>query len=221
LAARPSGAKEKSRTNRFERDLIRGWLHEPATNASGKGLVITHGAGSNCESPLLRAVAETFTEAGFHVLRCNLPYRQQRPTGPPFPGLAERDREGLHRAAEAMRELTPEYVIVGGHSYGGRQATLLAAEAAAVADALLLLSYPLHPPRKPEQPRTRHFPQLRTPALFIHGTCDPFGSIEKMSAALTAIPARHQLVTVEKAGHELGAATAAVILRETVCFTNV
>ena len=199
---------------------MRGWLHEPVAAASSKGLVITHGAGSNCESPLLRSAAETFAVAGFFVLRCDLPYRQQRPTGPPFPDAAVRDREGLQRASEAMREITPEYVILGGHSYGGRQATLLAAETPGVADMLLLLSYPLHPPRKPEQLRTQHFPKLRTSALFIHGTRDPFGSIEEMSTALSAIPARHQLVTIEKAGHELGAAAAAVILREAECFAN-
>lgn len=200
--------------------MIRGWLHEPTANASGKGLVITHGAGSNCESPLLRTVAETFAGAGFHVLRCDLSYRQVRPTGPPFPGAAARDREGLQRAAEAMREITPGLVILGGHSYGGRQATLLAAETPTIAGALLLLSYPLHPPRKAEQLRTQHFPRLRTPALFIHGTRDPFGSIEEMTGALTAIPARHQLIAIEKAGHELGVAAAAVILRETECFAN-
>ncbi len=200
--------------------MIRGWLHEPAVDVSGKGLVITHGAGSNCESPLLRAVAEEFAGAGFHVLRCDLPYRQVRSTGPPFPGAAARDREGLQRAAEAMREITPSYLMLGGHSYGGRQATLLAAETPTIADALLLLSYPLHPPRKPEQLRTQHFPKLQTPALFIHGTRDPFGSIEEMTAALTAIPARHQFVAIEKAGHELGAAAAAVILREAECFAN-
>ena len=182
--------------------------------------MITHGAGSNCESPLLRAVAETFAGAGFHVLRCDLPYRQVRPTGPPFPGAAARDREGLQRAAEAMREITPEFVILGGHSYGGRQATLLAADIPAIANVLLLLSYPLHPPRKAEQLRTQHFPRLQTPALFIHGTRDPFGSIEEMTAALTAIPARHQLVAIEKVGHELGAPAAAVILREAECFAN-
>jgi len=182
--------------------------------------VITHGAGSNCESPLLRDVAEAFAEAGFHVLRCDLPYRQLRASGPPFPGAAARDREGLQRAAATVREITPDYVMLGGHSYGGRQVTLLAAEAPTVADALLLLSYPLHPPRKPEQLRTQHFPQLRTPALFIHGTRDPFGSIEEMTAALTAIPARNHMVAIEKAGHELGAAAAAVILREAECFAN-
>jgi len=183
-------------------------------------LVITHGAGSNCESPLLRAVAEAFAGAGYHVLRCDLPYRQVRATGPPFPGAAARDREGLQRVAEAMHEITPDFVILGGHSYGGRQATLLAAEIPTVADALLLLSYPLHPPRKAEQLRTQHFPRLRTPSLFVHGTRDPFGSIEEMTAALAAIPARHQLVTIEKAGHELGASAAAVILREAECFAN-
>jgi hypothetical protein len=169
----------------------------------------------------LRAVAEIFAAAGFHVLRCDLPYRQMRATGPPFPGAAARDREGLQRAAEAMREITPAYVLLGGHSYGGRQATLLAAETPAIANALLLLSYPLHPPRKAEQLRTQHFPRLETPALFIHGTRDPFNTIEEMTLALTAIPARHQLVAIEKAGHELGAAAAPVILREAECFANV
>ncbi len=95
--------------------------------------------------------------------------------------------------------------MLGGHSYGGRQATMLAAEEPEVADALLLLSYPLHPPEKPEQLRTAHFPQLQTPALFVHGTKDPFGTIEEMQAALKLIPAATQLMVAEKAGHALGA----------------
>jgi uncharacterized protein len=204
---------------------VRGWLHEPEAasgrGGSGKGLVITHGAGSNCESPLLRAVAEAFAGAGYYVLRCDLPYRQLRAKGPPFPGLAARDREGLRRAMEAMREIAAGRVILGGHSYGGRQASMLAAEAPELADALVLLSYPLHPPRKPEQLRTGHLSQLRTPALFIHGTRDPFGSIEEMREALRAIPAVHKIVEAEKLGHELSPALAPAILREVECFGNV
>ena len=199
---------------------MRGWLHEPEASASGNGLVITHGAGSNCESPLLRAVAEAFAGAGYHVLRCDLPYRQLRAKGPPFPALAARDREGLRRAMEAMREIAAGRVILGGHSYGGRQATLLAAEEPALADALLLLSYPLHPPRKPEQLRTAHFPRLRTPALFVHGTRDPFGSIGEMREAVRAIPAINKVVECEKLGHELSLAIAPAILREAACFAN-
>ncbi len=80
-----------------------------------------------------------------------------------------------------MRKMVGGPVILGGHSYGGRQSTMLAAEEPGLVEALLLLSYPLHPPGKPAQPRTAHFPALRTPALFVHGTKDPFGTIEELT----------------------------------------
>jgi uncharacterized protein len=70
-------------------------------------------------------------------------------------------------------------------------------------EALLLLSYPLHPPKRPTELRTVHFPDLRTPALFVHGTRDGFGSIEEMTAALKLIPARTEMLLIEGAGHEL------------------
>jgi predicted alpha/beta-hydrolase family hydrolase len=207
------------KVTKFESELVRGWLHQPEAPL-GTGLAITHGAGSNCESPLLRAVAEAFSSAGFHVLRFDLPYRQQRATGPPPAGAGARDREGLRRAAARMREITPGRVILGGHSYGGRQASMLAAESPEIAEMLLLLSYPLHPPRKPDQLRTAHWPDLRTPALFVHGTRDPFGSIEEMRGALPLIPASHRLFALEKAGHEMKPEAVPVILRETQCFVN-
>lgn len=69
---------------------------------------------------------------------------------------------------------------------------------------LLLLSYPLHPPRKPAQLRVQHLPALRVPALFVHGTRDPFGSIAEMEAALQLIPVKTELLRVEGAGHDLG-----------------
>jgi predicted alpha/beta-hydrolase family hydrolase len=199
--------------------MVRAWLHQP-DQPTGDGLVLTHGAGGNCESPLLKAVAAAFAGAGFAVLRCDLPFRQQRPHGPPFPAQGANDREGLKRAVEVLRELAPGRVVLGGHSYGGRQSTTLAAEQPELADALLLLSYPLHPPRKPEQARTAHFPNLRTPALFVHGTRDPFGSIEEMRDALLAIPARTKLVEAEGAAHALSLDVVAVILRETTCWLS-
>jgi predicted alpha/beta-hydrolase family hydrolase len=80
---------------------------------------------------------------------------------------------------------------------------MLAAEDPAIVDALLLLSYPLHPPKKPEQLRINHLPQLRVPALFIHGSRDPFGSIDEMIKHTALIPSRHELEAVEGAGHDL------------------
>jgi predicted alpha/beta-hydrolase family hydrolase len=117
--------------------------------------------------------------------------------------MAARDREGLARAVAVMKQRASGRVFFGGHSYGGRQATMLAAEQPGLVGGLLLLSYPLHPPRKPEQMRTAHFPGLTTPALFVHGSRDPFGSHEEMRAALRMIPARTMLQEVESAGHDL------------------
>jgi len=80
---------------------------------------------------------------------------------------------------------------------------MLAASEPGTVDGLLLLSYPLHPPKKSEQMRTAHFPDLRTPALFVHGSRDGFGSIPELTAALKLIPARTELFPVQGVGHEL------------------
>jgi uncharacterized protein len=180
-----------------------------------KFLILTHGAGSNRNSPLLVAVANAFASVGVEVIRYDLPFRQERPHGPPRPGDAVRDREGLREQILKARERKSESVWLGGHSYGGRQASMLAAEDTGLADKLLLLSYPLHPPRKPEQLRTAHFPKLETPALFVHGSRDPFGSPEELMQALRLIPAATRVLEIEGAGHELGRnleATAAKII---------
>jgi uncharacterized protein len=189
---------------------VRGFLHRPgggAAEAGGghdvAGLVLTHGAGGNCRTPLLVAVARAFAERGGLALRCDLPYRQARAAGPPSPGGQERDRAGLAAALGALRGLGARRVVMGGLSYGGRQATMLAVERPDVADALLLLSYPLHPPGQVHQLRTAHFPRLTTPAVFVHGSRDPFGSIEELRAALALIPGPTELLVVEGVGHDL------------------
>ncbi len=199
----------------------RGFLHVPDT-PDGNGLVLTHGAGGNAQAPLLPDLAETFAGAGFTVLRCNLPFRQVRSFGPPGPGDAARDRSGLKNAVTAMKTILgaplladvarsgdfvtdkQARIFLGGHSYGGRQASMLCAEEPDLVAGLLLLSYPLHPPRRPEQQRTQHLPDLRTPTLFVHGTRDPFGSIEELERAIKMIPAKTNLLTIEGAGHDLG-----------------
>jgi len=182
---------------------VRGFLHRPA-KPNGDVLVLSHGAGSNANASLLIALAETLCAQGFFVLRCDLPYRQSRSYGPPGPGDAARDRAGLRNAIAAVSEFAQGRIFLGGHSYGGRQSSMLCAEEPGVAHGLLLMSYPLHPPRKPEQLRTQHFPQLQTPALFIHGTRDPFASSEEIQKALEWIPAKIKLVEFEGAGHDLG-----------------
>ena len=177
-------------------------MHCPL-DAGGDCLVLTHGAGSNCDAPLLVTLASAFCASGLTVLRCDLPFRQLRPHGPPPRGNAERDQEGLRAAITSMRRQTSGRVFLGGHSYGGRQASILAASEPGLANQLLLLSYPLHPPQRPAELRTGHFPRLQTPAMFVHGTRDGFGSVEEVVAASKLIPARTELLPLTGAGHEL------------------
>jgi predicted alpha/beta-hydrolase family hydrolase len=181
---------------------VRGYLH-PSTHPGADCLILTHGAGANCESPLLTALADAFGSKGWMVLRCDLPFRQLRPHGPPPRGSGERDQAGLRAAVAVMRRLGAGRVVLGGHSYGGRQASMLAAVEPRLVERLLLLSYPLHPPQKPSELRTKHFPSLQVPALFVHGTRDGFGTIAEMQSALSLIPARTGLEPVTGAGHEL------------------
>lgn len=179
---------------------VRGFLHRPH-GALSDGLVLTHGAGSNANTPMLVALAQTFSATGFAVLRCDLPYRQKRATGPPR--NADEDRAGLRQAVAALRQIVPGRLFLGGQSYGGRQATMLAADEPGLVDGLLIFSYPLHPPGKPEQQRTAHLSNLRIPALFVHGAEDPFATEAEMRAALKLIPSPTSLLEIPGAGHDL------------------
>jgi len=180
---------------------VRGFIHHP-DRPNGKALVLTHGAGSNSESPLLVSLADFFAASGFLVLRCDLPFRQARPHGPPS-GNGALDRKGLQNAVSVIRKFGPKQVFLGGQSYGGRQASMLAAEEPHTTDGLLLPSYPLHAPGR-SQLRTQHFSVLHVPALFVHGERDPFGSREELDSARKLIPAPTELLEVPKVGHDLG-----------------
>ena len=201
-----------------ERDgdaAVRGVLHWPSA-PTGDGVVLAHGAGANRESPVLRAVATAFAAQGIAALRIDLPFRQARPKGPPSPAWAERDREGLRRALAALARRCPGRLVLGGHSYGGRQASILLADAPRLAQGLLLLAYPLHPPGRPERRRTEHLITLRTPTVFVHGTRDPFGFIDELDEARGMMPGPTRLLAVRDAGHDLGARADAAFAKAAV-----
>jgi predicted alpha/beta-hydrolase family hydrolase len=180
---------------------VSGVLHRAEAGAGF--LVLTHGAGGNCNAPLLVALADKFAAAGISTLRCDLPFRQRRPHGPPSPSDAKNDQAGLRRAVELMKQQFSGRAFLGGVSYGGRQASMLVAAEPTLVEGLMLLSYPLHPPGRPAQLRTAHFPDLRTSTLFVSGTCDAFGSIEELQGAIKLIPSPTKLVPIEGAGHSL------------------
>jgi predicted alpha/beta-hydrolase family hydrolase len=175
-------------------------LHRP-DNPNGHAIVLTHGAGSSSDAPLLVKLATDFADAGYFVMRYDLPFRINGKA--PSPAQAVHDREGVRQAVAEARKFTKGRVIAGGHSYGGRQTAMAAAETPGLADGLLLLSYPLHPPGNPDKLRTDYFPNLNTPALFVHGARDPFGAVDELRAAVKAIPARTEVLAIEGAAHDL------------------
>jgi uncharacterized protein len=191
---------------RLNLDPIAGIAHEPDGVPEGV-VVLTHGAGGNRESELLQRVCDEWARRGWLAIRYNLPYRRRRPTGPPS-GSAATDRAGIDEAITLCRTLTDGPLIAGGHSYGGRQTSMVVAEAnPAQVDVLTLFSYPVHPPGKPERPRTEHLPDITVPTVFTHGTSDPFGTPAEVRDAAALIAAPIEVVEITGARHDLRSKT--------------
>ncbi|WP_299570696.1 alpha/beta family hydrolase [uncultured Williamsia sp.] len=187
----------------FVGDGVDGVLQRPDGSVVA-GLVLTHGAGSNRDALLLRRLADALTERGVAVARIDLPYRQRRPKGPPSPSTSQADRDGIVAASGVLRGIVGDVpLLVGGQSYGGRQASMVLAEDPSVADGLLLTSYPLHPPGKPDRARTEHLPGITCPVVVVHGSSDPFATTDEITDAIALIPGPVRLVEIEKTGHDL------------------
>jgi predicted alpha/beta-hydrolase family hydrolase len=193
---------ERFRDEGADKPTVCGFIHHPAV-PSGDALILAHGAGANCESPLLAALAAAFCSSGATVLRCDLPFRQARPKGRPLAQCARRDRAGLNRAVDLLKATVSETVYLGGHAYGGYQASILVASEPSLVNGLMLLSYPLHPPRQPTQLRIAHLAAVRTPALFVQASQDPFGTHQEVSTVLAVMPTETRLMSVEDARQEL------------------
>jgi predicted alpha/beta-hydrolase family hydrolase len=187
-------------------DQIAGIAHQPDGVPHGV-VVLTHGAGGDRESELLQRVCDGWARRGWLAIRYNLPYRRRRPKGPPS-GSAATDRAGIDEAITLCRNLSDGPLIAGGHSYGGRQTSMVLAGAnPAQVDVLTLFSYPVHPPGKPERPRTEHLPEIRVPTVFTHGTSDPFGTPAEVRDAAALIAAPIEVVEITGARHDLRSKT--------------
>ncbi|MCC8928294.1 MULTISPECIES: alpha/beta hydrolase family protein [Nocardiaceae] len=184
---------------------VRGFLHVPAVDPVAT-LAVTHGAGGDCTAKVLTDLAETWSAHGVVVLRFDMAFRRAKPSGPPHPSKAAADRESVRSAVKYLRSRGPAPMLVGGHSYGGRQASMAAAEDPDLAAGLVLLSYPLHPQGKPEKLRTAHLPEITMPVLFVSGTRDPFGTPAELCDAIDLIPAKTVFIDIPGAAHDLSAA---------------
>jgi len=160
--------------------------------------VCAHGAGGQMNDRSILAVTRALRERGIGTVRFNFPYRERRSGRPdPMPKLLE-CYEAV--AASVRKELTPETLVVGGRSMGGRAASMLVADGAAC-DGLLLLAYPLHPPGQPGKLRVEHLPRIPVPVLCVNGTRDPFCDRALMKRTLAGLGANWQMLWLEGADH--------------------
>jgi uncharacterized protein len=186
-------------------EQIAGVAHEPDGEASlsPKGIVmLTHGAGGSREAKLLQQICDEWARRGWLAVRYNLPFRRRRPKGPPS-GSGAGDRAGIVEAITLCRGLAEGPLIAGGHSYGGRQTSMVVASEQTAVDVLTLFSYPVHPPGKPERARIEHLPDITVPTVFTHGTSDPFGTPAEVREAAALIAAPTRVVEIAGGRHDL------------------
>jgi uncharacterized protein len=150
-------------------------------------LLLAPGASAGREQPALVAIDAAVAGPDVAVERMDFPYRLAGRRSPDkAPVLIDAVRTAAADLA-ASAGVAPDRVVLGGRSMGGRMCSMAVADGLP-ARALVLISYPLHPPGKPERARTEHFPQLSVPCLFVSGTRDVFGSPAELEAATAAIP---------------------------------
>ena len=147
---------------------------------SAPRVVLAHGAGASMDSPFLQRMAQGLAAGGLCAVRFEFPYMKRRRTGGRS-GAPDPPRVLQDRWLSVIEQLgQPEKLVIGGKSLGGRIASMIADQAGVA--GLVCLGYPFHPPGRPEKLRTAHLAGLRTPALIVQGTRDPFGSPEEIGS---------------------------------------
>lgn len=165
--------------------------------------VLAHGAGAGERHPFMIAFGKGLAALGIDVVTFNFPYMDQKRRVPDkAPVLEERFREVIAAARQGKR--AGRRLFIGGKSMGGRMATHLAAQGDIEGlEGVIALGYPLHPPGKPDQPRTAHLPAITSPLLIIQGEYDVFGTPSELEPVIATMQAPVTLHVVRGGDHSL------------------
>jgi predicted alpha/beta-hydrolase family hydrolase len=185
-------------SDRFTVATPRGDVSAAWHAADGPVLIVGHGAGAGMDHPFIVGFCDALAGEGVAAVRFNFPYIE---AGRRSPDQAKNAIAAYRSVFDATAERGGgRPVLGGGKSYGGRIASMAAAEGMPAA-ALVFLGYPLHPPGKPDQTRDEHLYGLAIPMLFLHGTKDPFADSARLAPVVDHLGERAVLVDVEGAGH--------------------
>src|SRR5215475_11534901 len=179
--------------------------YPPALRGGGHAsLILGHGAGANQASAFMVQFATSLAARGFGVLTFNFLYSENRRRVPDRNDKLEACYRKVIQAFHGgvfERSLGRGTLVIGGKSMGGRIASQVAASGAEGVAGLLFLGYPLHPPGRPEAPRTKHLPAIRAPMLFVQGSRDAFGTPDELGPVIRDLKVPVDLCIVEGGDH--------------------
>lgn len=184
------------------------------------GLLLTPGAGANRDSPALVAVEHALADVvpPVPVRRADFPYRLEGRRMPDRAPVAVAHLRTEAAAWAAELGVPTDRLLLGGRSYGGRMCSMAVAEGLPAA-GLVLLSYPLHPPGRPEKLRVEHFGQIEVPTLFVSGDKDQFGTPDELAEHVAAVPGPVTTVTLPGAHDMRGAAREKAVAQAVASWT--
>jgi predicted alpha/beta-hydrolase family hydrolase len=178
-----------------------GAIPYPAEGGAERVLVLAHGAGAGQKHPFMVATAKGLAARGISVVAFDFPYMRERRHVPDKAPVLE---AAFREAIEAAREWSGEKrVFIGGKSMGGRMATHLGAQGFDGLLGIVALGYPLHPPGRPDKPRTEHLPSIRVPVLIVQGERDTFGTPDELKPVIATMKATVTLHVVTGGDHSL------------------
>jgi predicted alpha/beta-hydrolase family hydrolase len=172
------------------------------TRPTVAGLILTPGASAGRDHSSLVAIDDALDPAGVRVDRVDFPYHLAGRRAPDRPPVLIATIVSAAETLAAELGVPTSHIALGGRSMGGRMCSMAVAEGLPAA-ALVLISYPLHPPGKPDRPRTEHLGSLAVPCLFVSGTRDAFGTPDELEAATASIPGPVTHVWIEGGDHGL------------------
>ena len=167
-----------------------------------RGLLLAPGASAGRDQPALVAIDTAVTAHGYAVERMDFPYRLSGRKAPDKPEVLLASVRAAAAGLAATAGVRPDRIAMGGRSMGGRICSMAAAEGLPCL-ALVLVSYPLHPPGRADKLRVDHFPALAAPCLFVSGTRDAFGTPAELEHHTAAIPGPVTHVWIEGGDHGL------------------
>ena len=173
----------------------------PAEGGAAAVLVLAHGAGAGQKHPFMTATAKGLAARHISVVTFDFPYmRERRHVPDKAPVLEAAFRDVINSAREWSET---KDVFIGGKSMGGRMATHLGAQGLDGLLGIVALGYPLHPPGRPDKPRTEHLPSIRVPVLIVQGERDTFGTPDELRPVIATMTANTTLHVVPGGDHSL------------------